>query len=314
MNILVCGGAGFIGSHLIDSLMTAGHNVVCADNLCLGSKKLVEHHFENNAFKFYEIDIHDNEQLERVFAGYSFDRVYHLAANSDIQKGGTDPTIDIRDTLNTTLSLLQTMYRHDIKELLFSSTSAIYGDKRGLLAEEDGGLSPISYYGGAKLASEAMISAFAAMNDMRVNIVRFPNVVGPRLTHGALYDFVRKLRNNPSELEILGDGSQEKPYVYVTDLIDAMLFLPFGTGVGIFNVGVTTATTARRIADIVCEEMGLFDVTYRFTGGNVGWKGDVAKFQYDLSKIHGMGWTAKLTSDEAVRMSAKAVLNDVEFR
>jgi UDP-glucose 4-epimerase len=201
------------------------------------------------------------------------------------------------------------MRKYEVEELLFASTSAVYGEKEELLTETVGDLRPISYYGAAKLASEAFISAFAAMCGMSANIIRFPNVVGERLTHGAVYDFVKKLRANPQELEILGDGKQEKPYIYVGDLVEALLFLPFSaTGVNIYNAGVESATTVKRIADIVCEEMGLTGVEYKYTGGSVGWQGDVARFQYDLSKIHAAGWKAKHTSDEAVRLAARAAI------
>jgi UDP-glucose 4-epimerase len=306
MNVLVAGGAGFIGSHLVDKLIERGDYVVAADNLCLGKKELIAHHFDNPKFRFYEIDIADNIKLNETFERDKFDRVYHLAANSDIQKGSNNPDIDIHDTFETTLSVLRSMRKFGVKEMLFSSTSAVYGDKTESLTETTGGLNPISYYGGAKLASEAFISAFAAMCDMRVNIIRFPNVVGERLTHGAIYDFIKKLKTNREELEILGDGNQEKPYIYVGDLVAAMSRLPFGdAGVNVFNAGVDSATTVRRIADIVCDEMGLSNVKYNFTGGSVGWKGDVAKFKYDLSKIHAAGWTAKYTSDEAVRLAAR---------
>ena len=146
------------------------------------------------------------------------------------------------------------------------------------------------------------------MNGLRACVVRFPNVVGPGLTHGAVYDFIAKLKRNPAELEILGDGKQEKPYIYVSDLVDAMLSMNYSDGVNIYNAGVETATTVRRIAGIVCEEMGLENVEYRFTGGAAGWPGDVPKFQYDLSKIHAFGWRSKHTSDEAVRLAARLSL------
>ncbi|MDR0221445.1 MAG: SDR family NAD(P)-dependent oxidoreductase [Lachnospiraceae bacterium] len=312
MNILVAGGAGFIGSHLVDRLMERGDKVVVADNLCLGKREHFAQHLDNPRFVFYEFDVTEAVALRELFERHEITRVYHLAANSDIQKGGENPTIDIHDTLETTLTLLQAMRDYGIKELLFASSSAIYGEQPGLLTEDGGGLQPVSYYGAAKLASEAFISAFAAMCDMRANIIRFPNVVGPRLTHGAVYDFVNKLKANPRELEILGDGQQEKPYIYVQDLVEALLFPSFADiGVNVFNVGVESATTARRIADIVCEEMGLTDVKYHFTGGPVGWKGDVARFQYDLAKIHAAGWRAKHSSDEAVRLAAKAALVDL---
>ena len=180
-----------------------------------------------------------------------------------------------------------------------------------MLKEDVGNLKPISYYGGAKYASENFISSYSFMNDFNTMIFRFPNVIGPNLTHGVIYDFVRKLQNNPNELEILGDGTQTKPYVYVLDLVDAIVKMTLDTeikkGVEIYNVGVETATSVTRIADIVCEVLGYKDVKYNYTGGNVGWKGDVPKFQYDLTKIHSTGWTASHTSDEAVRETVKYI-------
>ena len=305
MRVLLAGGAGFIGSHLTDALLERGDSVVCADNLCLGSKDMIKHCLVNPNFEFYEFDICDSEKLNVVFERHNFDRVYHLAANSDIKKGGKDPSIDYYNTFLTTVSILDAMWKFGVKELLFSSTSAVYGDKRELLREDAGDLRPVSYYGAAKLASEAFISAYAAMNGLMVNIIRFPNVVGERLTHGVIYDFIEKLKANPKKLEILGDGKQDKPYIYVADLVEAILSMKYTPGVEIFNVGVDTSTTVKRIADIVCEEMGLRGVLYKFTGGSVGWPGDVPKFQYDLSKIHTFGWTAKHTSDEAVRLATR---------
>jgi UDP-glucose 4-epimerase len=305
MRVLLTGGAGFVGSHLAGALLGRGDRVVCVDNLRLGSRDMIKRWLGNPGFEFCELDICDAGGLDEIFAGHGFERVYHLAANSDIQKGSKDPSIDYHDTFLTTAALLDAMRRHGVKELLFASTSAVYGDKAGPLREDAGCLRPVSYYGAAKLAGEAFISAYAAMNGLSANIMRFPNVVGPGLTHGAIFDFIRKLRSNPKELEILGDGRQDKPYIYVTDLIEAMLSAKYAAGVEIFNVGVGTSTTVRRIADIVCEEMGLQGVEYRFTGGPIGWPGDVPKFQYDLSKIHASGWTAKHTSDEAVRLAAR---------
>ncbi|MDR1246036.1 MAG: NAD-dependent epimerase/dehydratase family protein [Clostridiales Family XIII bacterium] len=302
---LVAGGAGFIGSHLIDALLKRGEHVVCVDKLGLGGGNMIGHCLDNPNFEFCEFDICDEGKVNALFERHDFGRVYHLAANSDIQKSGADPAIDYRDTFLTTVSLLNAMRKHNVKELLFSSTSAVYGDKRELLREDAGDLRPISYYGAAKLASEAFISAYAAMNGLAANIIRFPNVVGERLTHGAIFDFIAKLKKNSKELEILGDGRQDKPYIYVEDLVEAMLLMKYNEGFDIFNVGVDSSTTVRRIADIVCEEIGLKDVEYKFTGGAVGWLGDVPRFQYDLSKIHAFGWIAKHTSDEAVRLAAR---------
>ena len=172
--------------------------------------------------------------------------------------------------------------------------------------EETALLAPISYYGGAKLGSEGLISAYSYMNDMDVLIFRFPNVIGPRLTHGVIFDFIKRLKKDSSKLLILGDGTQTKPYLYVFDLIEAIMkFKNIGKGVTLYNVGVDTATSVTRIAEIVCQKMGVSNVSFEYTGGQGGWKGDVPKFQYDLSKIHTAGWTAKYTSDEAVALTVE---------
>ena len=204
------------------------------------------------------------------------------------------------------------MRKHNVKNLFFSSTSAVYGEMPDIkLTETTGGLMPVSYYGGAKYASEALISSYVSMCDMNAVIFRFPNVIGPRLTHGAVFDFIRKLRQNPHELEILGDGKQCKPYIYALDLVEAIVRLTeqFNAGENVYNISVIgDGTTVTHIAEIVVEEMGLNDVTFKYTGGDRGWKGDVPRFSYDISKMLSTGWKPKHTSDEAVRQTVKDAL------
>lgn len=312
MRALVTGGAGFIGTHLVERLLNEGNEVIVVDNFTLGKQENVDKFNGNKNYKFYKIDIDDNERFCDELKNEKIDIVYHLAANSDIQKGGRNPEVDYKDTFMTTRGVLELMKRNNIKDLFFSSTSAIYGDEHEKMLTEDlGGLLPISYYGGAKYASENFISSYTHMNDFNTMIFRFPNVIGPNLTHGVIYDFSRKLINNPNELEILGDGTQTKPYIYVLDLIDCIMLMTkeINPGVSIYNVGVESTTSVTRIADIVCEELGYENVKYNYTGGNIGWKGDVPKFQYNLSKIHSVGWKAKYTSDEAVRETVKSLKN-----
>lgn len=311
MNILIAGGAGFIGSHLIDRFLAEGHNVICADKLIMGDKNIA--HVRNRKdFKFYYVDLADQNQVDRIFSENAIDVVYHLAANSDIQKGGREPSIDFHDTLLTTRVLLEGMRKVDVKKMFFASTSAVYGEMPDVeLTETTGGLMPVSYYGGAKLASEALISSYVSMCDMSAAIFRFPNVIGPRLTHGAVFDFIRKLRKNPAQLEILGNGTQCKPYIYVLDLVDAILRLTqsFTPGEVVYNISVTSpGTTVTRIAEIVVEELGLKNVEFNYTGGDRGWKGDVPRFSYDISKVLRTGWTPKHTSDDAVRQTVKDVI------
>jgi UDP-glucose 4-epimerase len=308
MKALVVGGAGFIGSHLCDALLEEGNDVVCVDNLSLGTKENIGHLAGNPGFVFYEADASVEHELDAVFEKEKPEYVFHLAANSDIQASALSPQTEYRNTYTTTFCILSCMRTHGVKKLFFASTSAVYGDKREeLLDENTPNLSPISYYGAAKLGSEALISAFSYMNDMDALVFRFPNVIGPRLTHGVIFDFIHKLEADPTRLEILGDGRQTKPYIYVLDLVDAILkFMDTtGPGVTLYNVGVEGATSVTTIADIICDEMGLEGVKYNYTGGEGGWKGDVPRFQYCIDKIHAAGWKAIHTSDEAVRETVR---------
>lgn len=321
MKTMVVGGAGFIGSHLCDALIEKGNEVICVDNFSLGTKENIGHLQEKEKFTLYETDVADKKALEEVFDKTEPEIVYHLAANSDIQASAVNPDVEYRNTYTTTYNVLYCMRKYDIKRLFFASTSAVYGDKRDVILDENTpNLSPISYYGAAKLGSEALISAFTYMNDMRSLVFRFPNVIGPRLTHGVIFDFIRKLQKDCSQLEILGDGRQTKPYIYVDDLVDAIVrfTLPYGeketdvskeTGVLLYNLGVDGETSVTHIADILCEEMGLQAVRYHYTGGEGGWKGDVPRFRYCIDKIHSAGWKAEYTSDEAVRKTIQKVLN-----
>ena len=308
MKALVAGGAGFIGSHLIDELIARGDEVVCVDNFFIGTRENIAHLSNCDRFTLVEQDICELEKLDALFAKEHFDYVFHLAANSDIQASANNPQIELHNTYLTTFSLLECMRMHNVKNLFFSSTSAVYGDKGSeLVSEECPFLQPISYYGGAKLGSEAAISSYTYMNDLNSLVFRFPNVIGPRLTHGAIFDFIHKLQADPTRLQILGNGRQCKPYIYVADLVDAILrLMDSPKGVTIYNAGVETQTTVTRIAEIVCEEMGLKNVRFEYTGTEGGWKGDVPRFQYKLDKIHSTGWYASHTSDEAVRETVRA--------
>lgn len=318
MKTLVVGGAGFIGSHLCESLLDRGHEVYCIDNFSMGTKNIA--HLESrHAFHLHEGDAADKEMLRNLFELIRPDHVFQMAANSDIQASAADPDVEYRNTYTTTYNILACMREFDVKKLFFASTSAVYGNKKDILLDEHTpDLSPVSYYGAAKLGCEALISAFSYMNDMQILIFRFPNVIGLGLTHGVIYDFMRKLRKNSAQLEILGDGNQTKPYIYVDDLVQAIMRFSevdqtqVKAGISLYNLGVDGATSVKRIADILCEEMNLINVKYEFTGGEGGWKGDVPRFRYCLDKIHSMGWKANYTSDEAVRKTIQVLLQAKE--
>jgi UDP-glucose 4-epimerase len=309
MNVLITGGAGFIGSHLCDCLLGRGDKVTVVDNLILGRIENIQHLIQRTDFKFIEDDLLNTAQLKEIFKLGKFDVVYHLAANSDIQKGGNNPEVDYNLTFNTTFNVLQCIREFGIKKLFFASTSAIYGDTSENLTENFGPLLPVSNYGAAKLASEAFISAFSASYGIQTWITRFPNVVGERFTHGVIFDFIGRLNQNPTVLTVLGNGEQYKPYMYVKDLVEGILFVCENATeqYNVYNLGSETRTRVRDIARIVIEEMGL-DSKIEYTGGDRGWVGDVPEFKYDLSKIHSLGWKARYDSDDSVRLAIQKAL------
>jgi len=309
MNIFVTGGAGFIGSHIVDKLINEGNTVTVYDNLSSGRKQFIEQHLKSDNFSFIEADLLDLEKIDDGLKGH--DVVFHIAANPDVRLGAQKPEIAKKDIL-ASYNLLDAMRKNDIKKIVFSSSSTIYGETPSFpLPEDYGPLLPISVYGAAKLAAEGLISSFCHTFDMQGWIFRFANVVGKRGTHGVIVDFINKLRKNPKELEILGDGKQQKPYLYIEDCVEAILFgyKNANEQINLFNIGCDTATEVTRIAEIVVEEMGFNNVKFTYTGGKRGWKGDVPKFQFDISKMKKLGWNASLNSDEAVRKTVKILLN-----
>ncbi len=309
---LITGGAGFIGSHLTDRLLSENNEIWVLDNLSLGEERNISHHFCNERFHFIKGDILDDILLEKVFEETPFDMVFHLAANSDISRSHDDPTIDLKMTYMTTFAILNKMRQHNVKKIMFASTSAIYGDTKGAeVMENYGPLFPTSHYGACKLASEAIISSFCENYGIQAFITRFPNVCGERTTHGILHDFVKKLKKNPEKLEVLGNGKQAKPYLYVKDLVDAILFVIKNSKdqINFFNLGVEGNTSVSKIAKMVISSMNL-TAKICYTGGDRGWIGDVPQFRYNLDKIHKLGWRASLSSDEAVQKAITYILEN----
>jgi UDP-glucose 4-epimerase len=278
--------------------------------LSLGKVENISHLLNRDNFIFIEEDLLHKSVLRKIFNDNGFDMVYHLAANSDIQKGGNDPIVDYNHTFNTTFNILQCMHECNVKKFVFASTSAIYGETCEQLSENYGPLLPVSNYGAAKLASEAFISAFSATYHIQTWITRIPNVVGERFTHGVIYDFIRKLQSDPTLLTVLGNGEQIKPYLYVKDLVKGILFVceKANERFNVYNLGSDTRTRVKEIAQMVVEEMGLPDARIEYTGGDRGWVGDVPEFKYDLTKIHQLGWYAAYTSNEAVRLAIRKAL------
>ncbi len=309
MHVFITGGAGFIGSHLVDTLLARGDNVTVYDNLSSGEECFINHHQNNALFRFINADLLDKETLQQKMTDH--DVVFHLAANPHVRLGETQTDLDMKQGVIATYNVLESMRQHGIKNIVFSSSSVVYGETPGIpLPETYGPTLPISMYGAGKLGAEGLITAFCGTFQFQCWIYRFANVVGSRGTHGVIVDFIQKLRRNPKQLEILGNGKQQKPYLHVSDCVQGIMygFDHANDQINIFNLGPETNTTVTRIAKLVVEEMNLEDVEFRYTGGIRGWKGDVPKFQLDASKIKKLGWKETYSSDNAVRKAIREVL------
>jgi len=310
MKAFISGGAGFIGSHLVDSLLKNGYSVTVYDNLSSGDKQFIQHHVHQENFTFIKADLLDLKRIKKEIQDH--DIIFHLAANPHVRLGEKQTDLDLNQGIVATYNILEAMRHNSIKKIVFSSSSVVYGETTEYsLPETYGPTLPISMYGAGKLGAEGLISAFCGTFDFQTWIYRFANVVGARGTHGVIVDFIDKLRKNPHELEILGDGKQCKPYLYVSDCVDGILFgfTHAQEKMNLFNLSCDTTTTVTRIAEMVVEEMKLKNVSFKYTGGIRGWKGDVPRFQLDAQKINTLGWKATFTSDEAVRKAIKDVLH-----
>ncbi len=308
MRYFVTGGAGFIGSHLVDRLVNMGV-VTVYDNLSSGKQEFISQHLSKPDFRFIQADILDRGQLSAAMAGS--DTVFHLSFNPDVRIGQQDTEIDLNQGTIATYNVLETMRRQNINKIVFASSSVVYGETSGEPASEDyGPLQPISLYGAAKLASEGLITAFCHLFNMQAWVFRFANVVGPRATHGVIYDFIHKLKRSTQQLEILGDGKQAKSYIHVSDCVDGMLygFQHSGEQVNVFNLGNHDVVEVTTIARLLLERMGLPATKLRFTGGSRGWPGDVPRIRLETSRMGKLGWEPKYGSEEAVSRAIVEIL------
>lgn len=309
MKVLVTGGAGFIGSHLIDALVDK-NEIVCMDNFSSGKMEFIKQNLDK--IELVKGDLLYRNDIKKAIK--DIDIVFHLAANPDVRLGAIDTNIHFQQNIVATYNLLEEMRIAGVKKIVFTSSSTVYGEASIIPTPENyGPLVPISLYGASKLAAEALITAYCHTFDMEAKIYRFANVVGPRSTHGVIYDFINKLRKNPKELEILGDGSQKKSYLYIDDCIDAMLFgLKSNKKVEIFNIGSEDWINVKKIAEIVSQEMNL-NPKFIFTGGvdGRGWKGDVKIMRLAIDKLKKLGWKPRYNSEQAVRLTAKWMVENL---
>jgi len=312
----VTGGAGFIGSHVVDLLVSAGCRVTVYDNLSLSTKANIQKHIDANAIDFVEADLTNLDRVTKAMEGH--DIVWHLAANTDIPSGFTRHRIDLDNSVIGTWNVLEAMTKTGIKQMLFASTGAVYGEAiQGTFKESSGPLTPLSLYGAGKIACEAFIAAYCNLFGLQVWMYRFGNVIGERTNHGIIYDFIGKLKKNGKELEVLGTGKGEKNYFLVEECIHGMLYthhrVPNGPFPFLVNLGTDSTSKIMEIAQIIIEEMGLRDVKFNFTGTPRGWPGDQPVVLLDTTKIHELGWYAKRTSNDAVRSATRRLLGTEKF-
>ena len=310
--ILVTGGAGFIGSHIVDRLMKTECEVVVFDNLSSGKMEFIVDHLNKTNFSLIEGDLLNTDEIDAACNGVDF--VYHVAANPDVRLGAVDTKVHFDQNITATYNLLEAMRKNDVANIAFTSTSTVYGEATIIPTPENyGPLVPISLYGASKLACEALITSYSHTFDMHSWIFRFANIVGDRGTHGIIVDFINKLKDNPKQLEILGDGRQSKSYLHISDCVDAIMFAIdyIDEIVNIFNIGSEDTIDATGIAGIVVEEMELKDVEFSYTGGRRGWKGDVPRMLLAVDKVKELGWSPSYTSRNSVRDTARALIGTV---
>ena len=313
MRALVTGGAGFIGSHLIDRLVARGADVVVIDNLSSGDVGFIQPHIDNGRVRLVEGDICNPADVGRAMA-MEIDCVFHLAANPDIRLGTRITDTDLQQGTVATYNILEAMRLNDVGRIVFASSSVVYGEDAPLPTPEDHGpCMPISLYGASKQAGEGLISSWVGTFGLQAWIFRFANIIGARGTHGVIFDFIHKLKNDPTRLEVLGNGLQEKSYMEVGDCVDAMLHVMSNAHqpLNLFNLGSHDTASVRRIAEIVVEVTGCADARIEYTGGDRGWAGDIPRARLGIDKMLQTGFDVAMNSEEAIRYTATCLLDEI---
>jgi len=303
---LVTGGAGFIGSHLVDRLVEMGCDVVVLDNLSNSSLEYLQDYIDRGLVEFVKGDVRDFETVESCVEGSSL--VFHFAAQYDVRRSVSDPLYDFDVNVHGIINILEAMRKKEVLNIVFASSGGtLYGLAEAFPTPETYPPQPISPYGASKAASEMYISAYCACYGLCGVSLRYANIIGPRSLHGVIFDFYQKLKNEPRSLQILGDGKQKKSYMDVSDCIDASLYATerVESGFNIFNIGSEEWVTVNYIAKIVISELKLRDVELSYTGGEQGWTGDVPLMLLDISKLKSLGWKPKMRIDEAIRRYVK---------
>ena len=301
MRYFVTGGAGFIGSNMVDRLLSEPENeVVAYDNFSTGRREFLEEALKNDRFKLVEGDTLDLDRLTEAMKGCEF--VFHFAANADVRMGCEHPRKDLEQNTIATYNVLEAMRANDIKKIGFSSTGSVYGEAEVIPTPENAPF-PVqtSLYGASKLACEGLLAAYAEGFGYTAYIFRFVSILGERYTHGHVFDFCKRLKDDPSHLHILGDGHQKKSYLYVKDCMEAILTVVRNAKekVNIYNLGTDEYVEVNDSVRFICGRLNV-KPEFTYAGGERGWIGDNPFIYLDTSKVRSLGWTPKATIEEGV--------------
>jgi UDP-glucose 4-epimerase len=312
--ILVTGGAGFIGSHLVDRLVGEGFRVRVVDNLSSGRRENIRRHLDSGSVELIVGDLKDPGVALKAVEGVG--TVFHFAANPEVRVSTTNPGVHFNENIVATFNLLEAMRRRGVGEIVFASSSSVYGEPEEIPVGEDAPVRPVSVYGASKASCESLIHAYTRLYGFKAVVLRYANIVGPRLRHGVVWDLINKLRANREELEVLGDGRQVRSYLHVGDAVEATLLAweKGGEAYNVFNVGNEDWITVDEIVGLVLEAMGIREVRllYKPVAHGVGWPGDVKRIALKIDKLRELGFKPSKNSRESILETARVLLEEIQ--
>ena len=311
---LVTGGAGFIGSHLVDRLVGEGFHVKVLDNFSSGSMANLTGYENSLNVEIFKGDLKDPQATLQAVEGINV--VFHYAANPEVRVSTTNPDIHFNENVAATFNLLEAMRKNDVKNLVFASSSSVYGEPETIPVSENAPVKPVSVYGASKAACENLIHAYTRLYGFKATLLRYANVSGPRLRHGVIYDFIIKLLKNPEELEVLGDGTQTRSYIHIADAVEATLtaWKKSSETHGVYNVGSEDWITVNEIAETISAVIGIKNLKHKYkpVAHGVGWLGDIKRIALNTEKLMSLGWKPKMKSREAVSKTAESILAELK--
>ncbi|MCC6033939.1 MAG: SDR family NAD(P)-dependent oxidoreductase [Desulfurococcaceae archaeon] len=316
MSIVVTGGAGFIGSHLVDKLVELGFSVKVLDNLSSGSLENIKHLLARKNIEFIHIDIKNYEELKKALR--NVETIFHFAANPEVRVSTINPEVHFKENIVATFNVLEASRTSEVREIVFASSSSVYGEADNIPVPEEAPVKPVSVYGASKASCENLLHAYSVLYGLKTLVLRYANIVGPRLRHGIIYDLLIKLTRNRSELEVLGDGEQIRSYLHVRDAINATLIAwkYIKERYMVLNIGNKDWISVKDVVNIVLRETGLrgIKVIYKPILHGIGWLGDVKRIALDVKRIESLGWKPTMSSENAVADTVRCLIKELNLK